>query len=67
MAQSQIKGTVKDTNGAVLPYVNIFVKNSYTGTTSNAEGYYEIDVSKPGDYAVVFQFLGFKTQIKNIK
>ena len=67
LAQSQIKGTVKDTNGAVLPYVNIFVKNSYTGTTSNAEGYYEIDVSKPGEYAVVFQFLGFKTQIKNIK
>ena len=67
LAQSQIKGTVKDSNGTALPYVNIFIENSYTGTTSNTEGYYEIDVSKTGDCAVVFQFLGFRTQIKNIK
>ena len=67
LAQSQIKGTVRDSNGTALPYVNIFIENSYTGTTSNTEGYYEIDVSKTGDCAVVFQFLGFRTQIKNIK
>lgn len=67
IAQSQIRGTVKDLNGEALPYVNIYIQNSYTGTTSNAEGQYEINISKPGNYAIVFQFLGFKTQIKNIK
>ena len=67
IAQSQIRGTVKDRSGEALPYVNIYIQNSYTGTTSNAEGQYEINILKPGDYTIVFQFLGFKTQIKNIK
>ena len=67
IAQSQIRGNVKDRSGEALPYVNIYIQNSYTGTTSNAEGQYEINISKPGDYAIVFQFLGFKTEIQNIK
>ena len=45
IAQSQIRGTVKDLNGEALPYVNIYIQNSYTGTTSNAEGQYEINIS----------------------
>ena len=52
IAQSQIRGTVKDRNGETLPYVNIYIQNSYTGTTSNAEGQYEINIKKPGDYAI---------------
>ena len=67
IAQSQIIGSVKDSNGDILPYVNIYIKDSYRGTTSNAEGQYEIDISKAGEYAITFQFLGFKTQTQNIK
>ena len=67
IAQCQIRGNVKDLSGEALPYVNIYIQNSYTGTTSNAEGQYEINISKPGDYAIVFQFFGFKTEIQNIK
>lgn len=63
----QLTGTVKDATGAPLPYVNVFLKNTYTGTTSNSEGQYELTISNSGSYTVVFQFLGYKTVSKTIK
>jgi hypothetical protein len=65
--QSQIIGTVKDTNDQPLPYVNIFIENTYNGTTSNEDGDFELNVSKTGNYTIVFQFLGYKTLIKKIE
>ena len=64
--QAQIQGNVTDTNNQPLPFVNIFIENSYTGTTSNEEGYYELNISKTGDYILVFQSLGYKTVKKTI-
>ena len=66
IVQSQIVGKVIDPKGKTLPYVNIYLENSYTGTTSNDDGNYELIVSKTGDYTVVFQFLGFKKIAKKI-
>ncbi|WCO00493.1 DUF5686 and carboxypeptidase regulatory-like domain-containing protein [Psychroserpens ponticola] len=63
---SQIKGTVADTNSKPLPFVNIFIENTYKGTTSNEEGIYELNISKPDTYTVVFQFLGYKTVKKTV-
>ena len=62
--QSQIRGSVTDKKGEALPYVNIFIENTYKGTTSNEDGQFELNISKSGSYAVVFQFLGYKTQTK---
>ena len=67
IAQSQITGTVKDTSGQPLPYVNIFIENTYNGTTSNEDGYFELNASKTGNYTVVFQFLGYKTLLKKLE
>ena len=36
--QSQIQGSVTDKKGKALPYVNIFIENTYKGTTSNEDG-----------------------------
>jgi len=63
---SQIVGKVTDTKGEPLPYVNIYLENSYTGTTSNDVGNYELSISEKGTFTIVFQYLGFKTQTKNI-
>ena len=65
--QSQIQGTVKDLKGKPLPYVNIFIENTYKGTTSNEDGQYELNISKPSNYVIVFQFLGYKTLTKELK
>lgn len=59
---SQITGLVSNTEGEPLPYVNIYQKNAATGTTSNGDGNYELAIAKPGNYTIVFQFLGFQTK-----
>lgn len=59
---AQIKGTVKDENGKPLPYVNIFIENTYIGTTSNELGNYELNLNEKKDIHLIFQHLGFKTQ-----
>ena len=63
---SQIKGTVSDTKDNPLPFVNIFIDNTYKGTTSNEEGVYELNITEPNTYTVVFQFLGYKTVKKTV-
>ncbi len=63
---AQIVGKVTDQKGEPLPYVNIYVEKTYNGTTSNDDGNFELSVTEPGDYTVVFQFLGYATQRKSI-
>ena len=63
---SQVTGKVSDPTGEPLPYVNIYIEGSFSGTTSNENGDYELEVSEDGSYTVVFQSLGYKTQKKEI-
>lgn len=64
---SQINGIVKDNKNQTLPFVNIYVENTYIGTTSNEEGNYELNIRKTDTYTIVFQFLGYKTVKKTVK
>ena len=64
---AQLKGSITDQDNQPIPFVNIYIENSYTGTTSNEQGDYELALSQPGTYNIVFQFLGFKTQTKTIE
>ncbi|GGD29774.1 DUF5686 and carboxypeptidase regulatory-like domain-containing protein [Flavobacterium orientale] len=59
---SQVKGTIKDVNGNPLPFVNIYIENTYIGTTSNEKGHYELAVQNREKVAIIYQYLGFKTQ-----
>ncbi|MDN5204754.1 DUF5686 and carboxypeptidase regulatory-like domain-containing protein [Fulvivirgaceae bacterium BMA10] len=60
-----IKGYVRTDNGEPLPFTTIYVKSIETGTTTNIEGYYEVKLP-PGNYEVVFQFLGYETQVRQV-
>ncbi|TXE07687.1 carboxypeptidase-like regulatory domain-containing protein [Gelidibacter salicanalis] len=66
-AFSQLKGRITDQNNAPLPFVNIYLENSFTGTTSNDKGYYELNLSSTDTYTIVFQFLGYKTVRKEVQ
>ncbi|MFB9077143.1 DUF5686 and carboxypeptidase regulatory-like domain-containing protein [Flavobacterium procerum] len=59
---AQIKGTVTDEKGTPLPFVSVFEENTYSGTTSNEQGQYQLNVKEVGKNRIVFQYLGFKTQ-----
>lgn len=64
---SQIRGTLTDEKGTPLPFVSIIIQNSYSGTTTNEKGKYELNIKKEGEYTLLFQFLGFKTVKKTIR
>lgn len=67
MVSSQSTGSIagvltdQEMNGEPLPFANILIKGTTTGTTSDFDGLYEIDGLDPGDYTVVFSFLGYET------
>ncbi|HLW33184.1 MAG TPA: DUF5686 and carboxypeptidase regulatory-like domain-containing protein [Aequorivita sp.] len=66
---AQIVGKVTDAQGQPLPYVNIYIQNSYIGTTTNDTGNYTLmvpETRKTQEYNISFQFLGFKTLTKSI-
>ena len=63
---AQIKGTVTDDKNKPLPFVNIYLENTYTGTTSNEDGDYELNITDTKSCTVVFQFLGYKTVKKKV-
>lgn len=61
----QIKGTVTDINNEPLAFVSIYIENTYIGTTTNENGKYELMYNGDKNIAVIYQYLGYKTQ-KNI-
>lgn len=58
-----IRGVISDENGNPLSFATIFVKQVGTGTTANADGFYEI-LLRPGRYELVFQFLGRRSEVR---
>ncbi len=62
----QLKGVVTDEYGNPLPAVNVYIKNSTTGSTSGVDGQYRVEV-KPGVYTFVFRILGYETIEKEIQ
>lgn len=67
LCNAQITGSVTSTNHEVLPNVNVYLENSYKGTTTNENGVYELAVHKKGSYTIVFQYLGYKTIRKQVE
>src|SRR5438067_5452573 len=67
VAGGAILGTVKDPSGAVLPSVQLTIKNVATGITSrsttNADGYYSVANLLPGTYEVAASAPGFAKEV----
>lgn len=68
---AQISGTVKDSlTGKPIPYVNIWVENENIGTTSNENGFFNLDSNDNKN--IVFSALGYETktisslEVKNV-
>lgn len=60
--QKAISGIVRDAQtGETLPAVNVFVKGTSIGTSTNVDGEFELTVPDDAE-TLVFQFVGFKPQ-----
>jgi len=55
-----VKGKVMDQNGEILPFVNVYVKGTSQGTTSNFDGEFSLDLQNGTSQTIVFQYVGFK-------
>ena len=62
LAQSKLQGVVTDnTSGQPLPGVNVMVKGTNNGVSTNFDGQFTLSNLKNGD-TILFSFLGFKEQ-----
>tara|TARA_R110000744_G_scaffold295783_1_gene405820 strand:- start:1545 stop:4706 length:3162 start_codon:yes stop_codon:yes gene_type:complete len=61
-AQETITGIVKDTYGNPIPYVNIVLSGTLTGSTTSENGKYSIDVPNLSG-AIEFSVLGFQSKL----
>ncbi len=62
-AQTVVSGKViSATDGVPIPGVSILVKGTSTGTSSDAEGKYSLNVADVGNNVLVVSFIGFTTQ-----
>jgi hypothetical protein len=64
----EIRGTVADASGAVIPDVAITIQNTLTGVITNvvsdSTGIYDAPLLPPGTYSVAFEKQGFKKLVK---
>lgn len=58
-ADRTITGRVTDETGAGLPGVNVIIKGTTQGATTDADGAYTLSISDGGDPILVFSFIGY--------
>jgi TonB-linked SusC/RagA family outer membrane protein len=56
-----VTGRITDENGAAFPGVNVIVKGSTTGTATDSDGKYSLEVPDESS-TLVFSFVGYVTQ-----
>ena len=66
IVSAQIVGTITNQKNEPLPFVNILIENTYKGTTSNDDGYYELNISEAKTYTIIYTYLGYKTVKKEV-
>ena len=66
IAQSTISGNVKDQNGELVPGVNVILKGTTIGASSDFDGNYEIKNVENGTYTLIASSLGFDNFTKEV-
>ena len=57
----------KELQGESLPFANVIIKGTSTGNTSDINGLYSLSDLKPGNYTIVFSFIGYETlEVPNV-
>jgi hypothetical protein len=60
-----LTGVVTDKEGNALPYASITIKGTSKGVIANSQGKYFINLA-PGNYVVVCQYVGYRSEEKKI-
>jgi hypothetical protein len=66
ISQTKISGRVIDTENQPLPGANVFIKDSYDGVSSKADGSFLFITEEEGNALLVVSFVGFQTKEESI-
>ncbi len=61
LSAQSISGYIQNENNEPIPYVNIFVKELGSGTTTDEKGYYYLTLDV-GEYELIYSVLGYTTK-----
>jgi TonB-linked SusC/RagA family outer membrane protein len=64
--ENPVTGTVTDVDGTPIPSVNVHIKGTAIGQTTNLDGNYSIVIPR-ADAVLVFSFIGYVTQEIEVK
>jgi hypothetical protein len=60
-AQTEIGGTVTDRRGETLAGVNVFIKGSFEGASTDENGKFSFNTSLQGKQTIIASYVGFQT------
>lgn len=66
-AQTKISGRINDQKKQPLPGVNVYIKDSYDGASTDANGNYSFTSSDTGEVTLVASFIGFDQIEKKVR
>lgn len=64
IAQTTIKGKVTDTKGNPIEGANVYLEETYDGTSSDEKGNFSFTTSEEGEQTLTVSFISFETYIK---
>ncbi|AUC80197.1 hypothetical protein CW736_12800 [Nonlabens sp. MB-3u-79] len=59
-AKAQLTGTLSDSSNQPIAFASIYIKGTYTGTTTNQNGSYTLKLAEFKTYEIVYQSLGYQ-------
>ncbi len=60
IAQTIVRGNVKDANGEEIIGANIYLEGTYDGTTSGVDGSFEFTTYETGEMILIVSFIGYE-------
>jgi hypothetical protein len=65
-SQTRITGLVTDKNNSPLPGANVYIKDTYDGTSSSADGTFSFSTRETGKALLIVSFIGYKQAERQI-
>lgn len=66
LSAQTVKGYITNEFREPVPYANVLVQELGTGTTSDDQGYYELNLTTEGNYRLIFSSLGYTSRKENV-
>ncbi|RCH55550.1 carboxypeptidase-like regulatory domain-containing protein [Mucilaginibacter hurinus] len=63
--QYLLSGRITDERNNIIAFTSVYIRNSTYGTTANEYGRYQLKLA-PGDYNIIYRFVGYKEKTVRI-